>query len=426
MHVRAMADHQTDPWSGSPPVPPDRGDFYDLLSLLLTEQRTLLADMRRYLESDVAPIIADHWERGEFPTAIVPALAKLNLAGSKFTGHGCAGYGELFHGLLMVELARIDPSLAIFFGGHDALGMGTIALCGSEEQKQRWLPSMARLEKIGAFALAEPDVGSDAARGLATTAHRDGDTWVLNGRKKWIGNATWSDLTVVWARDEDDGQVKGFVVERGTPGFTKEKMHGKTALRIMQNAQITLDGCRVPEADRLQDANSFADTARVLRATRLMVAWQAAGTGRGAFEHALANATRRSQFGRPIARFQQVQDLLARMLANTTASLTMCVRLAELAQAGEMREEQVSLAKMYCTTATREDLRLGPRGARRQRRAARPPCDPLHQRRRGHLQLRGHPRDQRSDRRAGAHGHTGVRLTVTWAARAPSCRHGRR
>ena len=311
MHVRAMADHQTDPWSGSPPVPPDRGDFYDLLSLLPTEQRTLLADMRRYLESDVAPIIADHWERGEFPTAIVPALAKLNLAGSTFTGHGCAGYGELFHGLLMVELARIDPSLAIFFGGHDALGMGTIALCGSEEQKQRWLPSMARLEKIGAFALTEPDVGSDAARGLATTAHRDGDTWVLNGRKKWIGNATWSDLTVVWARDEDDGQVKGFVVERGTPGFTKEKMHGKTALRIMQNAQITLDGCRVPEADRLQDANSFADTASVLRATRLMVAWQAAGTGRGAFEHALAYATRRSQFGRPIARFQLVQDLLA-------------------------------------------------------------------------------------------------------------------
>ena len=351
-----MTDDQADEWSGSPPVPPDRGDFYNLLALLPVEQRTLLADLRRYLESDVAPIIADHWERAEFPAQFVPALAKMNLAGSKFTGYGCPGHGELFHGLLMVELARIDPSLAIFFGGHDGLGMGAIALCGSEEQKQRWLPPMARLEKIGAFALTEPEVGSDAARGLATTARRHGDTWVLDGVKKWIGNATWCDLVVVWARDTDAGQVKAFVLERGTPGFTTEKMHGKTALRIMQNAVVTLDGCRVPEENRLQHANSFADTARVLRATRLMVAWQAAGTGRGAFEHALAYAARRTQFGRPIARFQLVQDLLARMLANITASLTMCARLAELAQAGEMREEQVSLAKMFCTTATRETV----------------------------------------------------------------------
>jgi glutaryl-CoA dehydrogenase len=351
-----MTDDQTDMWSGSSPVPPNRGDFYDHLGMLPVEQRTLLADVRGYLESDVAPIIADHWERAEFPAQIVPALARMNLAGSKFTGYGCSSHGELFHGLLMVELARIDPSLAIFFGGHDGLGMGSVALCGSEEQKQRWLPPMARMEKIGAFALTEPDVGSDAARGLATTARRDGDTWVLNGRKKWIGNATWCDLVVVWARDEADGQVKGFVVERGTPGFTTEKMHGKTALRVMQNAEITLIDCRVSEEARLQQANSFADTARVLRATRLMVAWQAAGTARGAFEHALAYATRRQQFGRPIAGFQLVQDLLARMLANTTASLTMCARLAELAQAGEMREEQVSLAKMYCTTATRETV----------------------------------------------------------------------
>jgi glutaryl-CoA dehydrogenase len=351
-----MTDEPTDTWSGSSPVPPNRGDFYNLLALLPDDQQALLADVRDYLETDIAPVITEHWERAEFPAQIVPALAKMNLAGSKFTGYGCPGQGELFHGLLNVELARIDPSLAVFFGGHDGLGMGTIALCGSEEQKQRWLPPMARMEKIGAFALTEPDVGSDAARGLATTARRDGDTWVLNGVKKWIGNATWCDLVVVWARDEADGQVKGFVVERGTPGFTTEKMHGKTALRIMQNALITLDDCRVAEADRLQHANSFADTARVLRTTRLMVAWQAAGTGRGAFEHALAYATRRTQFGRPIARFQLVQDLLARMLANTTASLTMCARLAELAQAGDMQEEQVSLAKMYVTTATRETV----------------------------------------------------------------------
>jgi glutaryl-CoA dehydrogenase len=351
-----MTDDRTDAWRGSSPVPPNRGDFYDLLGLLPVAQRTLLAEVRAYLESEVAPLIADHWERAEFPALIVPALAEMDLAGSKFTGYGCSGHGELFHGLLMVELARIDPSLAIFFGGHDGLGMGSVALCGSEEQKQRWLPPMARMEQIGAFALTEPEAGSDAARGLATTARRAGGAWVLNGRKKWIGNATWCDLVVVWARDEADGQVKGFVVERGTPGFSTEKMHGKTALRIMQNAEITLTDCRVPEANRLQHANSFADTARVLRATRLMVAWQAAGTGRGAFEHALAYATRRHQFSQPIAGFQLVQDLLARMLANTTASLALCARLAELAQTGEMREEQVSLAKMYCTTATRETV----------------------------------------------------------------------
>jgi glutaryl-CoA dehydrogenase len=366
--------------TGSPAVPPDRGDFYDLLSTLPGEHRARLMQVRKYLEAEVAPVIDGYWAREEFPTQIVPALAAMNLAGSKWAGYGCPGYGELFHGLLMVELARIDPSVAIFLGGHDGLGMGAIALCGSEEQKQRWLPPMARMEQIGAFALTEPDVGSDAARGLATTARRDGDSWVLNGTKKWIGNATWCDLIVVWARDVADGQVKAFVVERGTPGFSTEKMCDKTALRVMQNALITLTDCRVPESARLERANSFADTARVLRATRLMVAWQASGTARGAFEHALAYATGRRRFGRPIGSFQLVQDLLARMLGNTTASLAMCARLAALAEAGTMREEQVSLAKMFCTTAMRETVglvreALGGNGVLLEHHVARYMCD---------------------------------------------------
>jgi glutaryl-CoA dehydrogenase len=361
-------------------VPPDRGDFYDLLSTLPDDQRARLMEVRRYLEAEIAPVIAGYWAREEFPAQIVPALAAMGVAGSKYPGYGSPGYGELFHGLLMVELARIDPSLAIFLGGHDGLGMGAIALCGSAEQKERWLPPMARMEQIGAFALTEPQSGSDAARGLATTARRDGDTWVLNGQKKWIGNATWCDLIVIWARDRADNHVKGFVVERGQPGMTVEKMRDKTALRVMQNGVITLDDCPVPDAARLEHANSFADTARVLRATRLMVAWQASGTARGAFEHALAYAIRRQQFGRPIGSFQLVQDLLSRMLANTTASLMMCARLAALAEAGVMREEQVSLAKMYCTTAMRETVGLarevlGGNGVLLENHVARYMCD---------------------------------------------------
>jgi glutaryl-CoA dehydrogenase len=234
--------------------------------------------------------------------------------------------------------------------------MGSIFLCGDEEQKQRWLPAMARLDKIGAFGLTEPEVGSGAARGLATTARRDGDAWILNGRKKWIGNASFADLTVIWAKDLDDGQVKGFVVEAGTPGFTTEDLQDKIALRAVQNALITLERVRVSETNRLQRANSFRDTAEVLRMTRAGVAWMAVGCARGAYEHALAYALEREQFGRPIGAFQLVQDLLVRMLGNITASATLCARLSQLQAAGPASDEHASLAKAFCTVRMRETV----------------------------------------------------------------------
>jgi glutaryl-CoA dehydrogenase len=234
--------------------------------------------------------------------------------------------------------------------------MGSIYLCGSDEQKRRWLPAMARLEKIGAFGLTEPDVGSGASRGLATTARRVGDAWVLDGTKKWIGNASFADLTVIWAKDVDDGQVKGFVVEAGTPGFATEDLQDKIALRIVQNARITLDGVRVPEANRLQQASSFRDTAEVLRITRAGVAWMAVGCARGAYEHALEYARQREQFGRPIGGFQLVQDLLVKMLGNITASATLCARLSQLQAAGLARDEHSSLAKAFCTVRMRETV----------------------------------------------------------------------
>jgi glutaryl-CoA dehydrogenase len=264
--------------------------------------------------------------------------------------------GNLLDGMVAMEVARVDASMATFLGVHSGLAMGSIYLCGSQEQKQRWLPQMARMEKIGAFGLTEPDVGSGAARGLMTTARRDGDEWVLHGQKKWIGNATFADYVIIWARDVGDGQVKGFVVEKGTPGFTATKMRDKIALRVVQNAQITMDGVRVPEANRLQQADSFRDTAAVLRLTRAGVAGQAVGCARGAYEHALAYAGQRSQFGRPIAGFQLVQDLLVRMLSNITASACLCARLAQLQQDGLAEDQHSALAKAFCTVRMRETV----------------------------------------------------------------------
>jgi glutaryl-CoA dehydrogenase len=331
-------------------------DFYALELLLSDEDRRLLQAVRALGEKEVAPIINDHWTRASFPFEIVPALRELGTAGLPYTGYGCRGGSFLMDGMVAMELATADPSIATFHGVHSGLSMGSIYLCGSDEQKQRWLPAMARWEQIGAFGLTEPGVGSGAARGLTTTARRDGDEWVLNGQKKWIGNATFADLTVIWARDVDDGQVKGFVVEKDTPGFSTTKLEDKIALRVVQNALIDLVDVRVHEDNRLAGANSFRDTAKVLLMTRAGVAWMAIGCARGAYQHALAYAKQREQFGRPIAGFQLVQDLLVRMLANTTASAALCVRLSQLQDAGVAADEHASLAKAFCTVRMRETV----------------------------------------------------------------------
>ncbi|HEX6676133.1 MAG TPA: acyl-CoA dehydrogenase family protein [Actinomycetes bacterium] len=335
---------------------PADADFYALELLLDEEDRALLHRVRGFMEKEVQPIINHYWTRAKFPHEILPGLAELGIAGLPYRGYGCAGRSPLLDGMVAMELARTDPSIATFNGVHGGLAMGSVYLCGSEEQKRRWLPAMARMEQLGAFGLTEPEVGSGAARGLTTTARRDGDAWVLDGHKKWIGNASFADLTVIWARDVDDDQVKGFVVEAGTPGFETEELRDKIALRVVQNALVTLDGVRVPEANRLGHASSFRDTAAVLRMTRAGVAWMAVGCARGAYEHALAYAGEREQFGRPIAGFQLVQDLLVRMLGNTTASATLCARLSQLQAAGLAADEHASLAKAFCTARMRETV----------------------------------------------------------------------
>jgi glutaryl-CoA dehydrogenase len=255
-----------------------------------------------------------------------------------------------------MEIAKVDCSLATFYGVHSGLAMGSIFLCGSEEQKKKWLPPMARMEKIGSFGLTEPLVGSGASRGLLTSCRRDGDTWILNGQKKWIGNSTFGDLTIIWARDVADSQVKGFIVENKSPGFKVEKIEHKMALRVVQNGHITLEDCRVPEENRLQNDTSFRDTARVLRMTRGFVAWEATGCQMGAYENALLYAQTREQFGKPIASFQLIQDLLVKMIGNITACQCMVMRLSKLQDEGKLADEHASLAKAFTTVKMRETV----------------------------------------------------------------------
>ncbi|MGY1884534.1 acyl-CoA dehydrogenase family protein [Blastococcus sp. SYSU DS0753] len=331
-------------------------DFYDLEALLDDDDRALLHRVRTFMDEQVTPVINEYWTRAEFPRQLIPAMAELGIAGVSLQGYGCPGRSSLLDGMIAMELSKGDPSISTFMGVHGGLAMGSIYLCGSEEQKERWLPAMARMELIGAFGLTEPDHGSDVARGLQTTCRRDGDEWVLDGEKKWIGNASFADLVIIWARDVDTERVLGFVVEQGAPGFTAVDLQDKIALRAVQNAHITLDGVRVPEENRLQEAHSFRETANVLRTTRAGVAWSAVGCSRGAYEHALRYALEREQFGQPIVEFQLVQDLLVRMLGNITASGAMCARLSQLQMAGTMTDEHASLAKAFCTMRMRETV----------------------------------------------------------------------
>ncbi|WP_158890574.1 acyl-CoA dehydrogenase family protein [Amycolatopsis anabasis] len=331
-------------------------DFYGYEDLLSEEERKLLFKARDFLDAEIKPLVNEYWARGEFPRELIGKFRELGLAGLPYEGYGehLPAASHLLTGMLAAEYSRVDPSVATFFGVHNGLAMYSVYRGGDQEQRDRWLPAMAAMDKIGAFAMTEPLGGSDVAGGMRTTARREGDTWILNGAKKWIGNATFADLVVVWARDEADDNVKGFVVEKGTPGFVPVKIENKIAFRIVENAEITLTDVRVPESNRLQEIHSFRDVADILRATRGGVAWQALGVMIGAYQLALDYAKQRKQFGRPIAKFQLVQDLLVKSLGNITASWGMLVQLARLQDAGVFRDEHSSLAKAFVTSRMRE------------------------------------------------------------------------
>jgi glutaryl-CoA dehydrogenase len=342
------------------PVPEPNGDFYQLIELLTPEEKAIVAKVRTYMETKVQPIINKYWSDDAFPFELVPSFKELGIGGLGYEGYGCAGGSQKLFGFVAMEIARVDASICTFWGVHSGLAMGSIYLDGSEEQKQKWLPQMARYEKIGCFGLTEPLVGSGTSGGLTTTAKREGDTWILNGEKRWIGNSTWCDVSIIWARDLADNQVKGFIVEnKSTPGFTVEKIEHKIALKVVQNGQITLKDVRVSEANRLQGGNSFRDTARVLRMTRYMVGWASTGIQMGAFEAAVKYAQERQQFGRPIGSFQLIQDLLAKMLGNLTACQCLMLRLAQLDDEGKLDDQHAALAKSFCTAKSRETVAWG-------------------------------------------------------------------
>jgi glutaryl-CoA dehydrogenase len=342
--------------SGPSILEPLPGDFYGYEQMLPPEDQEVLLRLRQWLAANVAPIANEQWSKAEFPHHLLPALGELGIIGIGYDRPGRPAASRLLTSFVTLELSRVDTSMATFFGVHSGLAMGTIVLLGSDEQRERWLPDMFAMRTIGAFALTEPNGGSDVAGGLQTTAQREGDEWVLTGQKRWIGNGTFADLVVVWARDEADGAVKGFVVHKDNPGFQATKMEGKLALRTVQNADIVLTGCRVPDSDRLAHANTFKDTGKVLQLTRGGVSWNSVGCMMGAYEAAVRYSTTREQFGRPIGGFQLIQDLLVKMLGNITASLGMTTRVAELQEAGRCSDAQAALAKAFCTSRMRETV----------------------------------------------------------------------
>jgi glutaryl-CoA dehydrogenase len=339
--------------------PAVNADLNDLESELTEREREMLLEWRAFLRAEVAPIIDDYWERGEFPMQLIPKIGALVM---RTIGEGVTHYPQLtplFSGMLTAEVARVDPSLCSFLGVHRRLCMTSIWLFGSQEQKDRWLPAMLRFEKIGSWALTEPLVGSAAAQGLLTTATRDGDVWILNGEKKWSGSATFADVNCIWAKNAETGQVNGFLVEKGMAGYHVEKIHDKISKRVVQNVNIILRDCRVSEANRLPGVHSFDDVANQLTNARADVAWESVGIARGAYEAALAYAQQREQFDKKIAAFQLTQMNLVKMLGNVTAMQATMLRVAQqMARDKSITPERASLAKAWCTEKMRETVAL--------------------------------------------------------------------
>ncbi|MDJ0353679.1 acyl-CoA dehydrogenase family protein [Pseudarthrobacter sp. PH31-O2] len=340
------------------PEPAAQGtDFYLLDDFLTAEDRALRLKVRSFVDRDLLPVINGYWERAEFPFELIPKLAALGIVGTTITGFGCPGLSRLAAGIVAAEVSRGDGSVNTFLGVQSGLAMGTINMLGSAEQKQRWLPAMATLDKIGAFALTEPDHGSDSVA-LETSARREGDNYIINGRKRWIGNASMADVVIIFARDDEDAKVKAFVMERNDDGSYPDGYHtevitGKIGKRAILQPDITLEGLRVPADNRLTGCHSFKDVTRVLTSTRSGASWESLGHAMAAYEIAVDYAKTRHQFGKPIGSFQLVQNKLANMLAELTAMRLICFRLAVLAEDGRMTGPMASLAKMHTAQKAR-------------------------------------------------------------------------
>lgn len=309
-------------------------------------------DRAREYGAEILPVINDYWDRGEYPTELVRRAGDMDLLTDGLDVPGHRVMSPLAAGLVTMEISRADGSLAAAAAVQGGLVLRSLVLFGSDEQKERYLEPVARGELLGGFALTEPNHGSDSVS-LETTACREGTAWVLNGHKKWIGNGAAGGITIIWARDEADGQVKGFIVEQSTPGYSADVIRGKGALRAIHQAEITLDDVRVPAAAQLPNVHSFKDVSRALVETRVNVGWSALGHATSMFESALSYAKQRTQFGKPLAGHQMAQERLARMLAELTNMQLQCMAVTRLQAAGTMRPAQASMLKYHNTRAAR-------------------------------------------------------------------------
>ncbi|MFK4640794.1 acyl-CoA dehydrogenase family protein [Paenarthrobacter histidinolovorans] len=335
-----------------PPYP--EADLMHVVDLLPVRERERYLQIREFLQSRIRAASIDYWNREEFPVGLLAEMAQFGLGGLQTDGSS-----QLFKGLMYTEVARADVSLSALVGIHNELIVGMIHELGSAEQKRKWLPGLEAFTQLGAFALTEPDHGSDIAGGLSTTARRDGGEWVINGAKRWIGAGTIADFALVWARDLSDGHIKGFIVETDRPGYSATKISNKIGLRIMQNADIVLDEVRIPESNLLPGATEFSRANDLLRDSRAWVGWQAAGIQLAAFDIARSYALERKQFGKELARFQLVQQQLADILGNANASLSMMVELARIQQAGKLEMVQAAMCKATTTRLARSSVAMG-------------------------------------------------------------------
>ncbi|KAK8651155.1 hypothetical protein V6N13_140768 [Hibiscus sabdariffa] len=337
--------------------PPSVSDFYQFDDLLSPEEQSLRKKVRAFMEKEVAPIMAEYWEKAEFPFEIVPKLAHLGIAGYTTKGPGCPGLSVTTSAIANAEVARVDASCSTFLLVH-SVGMLTIALCGSEEQRQKYLLPLAQLKTIACWALTEPDYGSDASH-VNTTATKVEGGWILDGQKRWIGNSTFADVLVVFARNTTTNQINGFIVKKDSPGLTATKIANKIGLRMVQNGDILLKNVFVPDHDRLPGLNSFLDTSKVLDVSRVMVAWQPIGISMGVYDMCLRYLMERKQFGAPLTAFQINQQKLAVMLGNIQAMTLVGWRLCKLYDKGTMTPGHASLGKSWITLRARETVALG-------------------------------------------------------------------
>lgn len=322
-------------------------DFYQLDELLTPEERLTRQSVRDFVDREFMPEIQQSFRNGTFPMKVVPSMGRLGVFGAQIEGYGCTRVSSIAYGLMMQELERGDSGLRSFASVQSSLAMTAIHEFGSEEQKNRWLPQLASGAKIGCFGLTEPDFGSNPA-GMRTTAVKDGNTYVLNGSKMWITNGSAADVAVVWAKtgSGDARSIRGFLVEKGTPGFTAKDVHGKLSMRASVTSELSFDGCVIPAENILPGSGGLKSPLTCLMHARYSIAWGAIGAAMACYEEALGYARDRVQFSRPIAGYQLVQERLVWMLSEITKAQLLAWRLGRMQDSGSMKHFHVSLAKM--------------------------------------------------------------------------------